>query len=59
MATKFKKGDSVKLHTVVPHGDIQGFRMLEDGTVQCLIAWTDVDGNAQERWFNEDDLITA
>ena len=59
MATKFKKGDSVKLVTVTPQGDVQAFRMLEDGTVQCLISWTDVDGHTQERWFNEDDLTAA
>jgi len=59
MATKFKKGDSVKLVTVVPGGDVQAFRMLDDGTVQCLISWTDVNGNTQERWFNEDELTAA
>lgn len=59
MATKFKKGDAVKLVTVTPQGDVQAFRMLEDGTVQCLISWTDIDGHTQERWFNEDDLTAA
>lgn len=59
MATAFKKGDTVKLITVVPQGDVQALRMLEDGTVQCLISWTDLDGNTQERWFNEDDLTAA
>lgn len=59
MATKFKKGDAVKLVTVVPGGDVQAFRMLDDGTVQCLISWTDVNGNTQERWFNEDELTAA
>lgn len=59
MATKFKKGDNVKLIAAIPQGDVQAFRMLEDGTVQCLISWTDIEGNAQERWFNEDDLTAA
>jgi hypothetical protein len=59
MATAFKKGDTVKLITAVPEGDVQALRMLEDGTVQCFISWTDVDGNTQERWFNEDDLTAA
>jgi len=59
MATTFKKGDTVKLITAVPEGDVQALRMLEDGTVQCFISWTDVDGNTQERWFNEDDLTAA
>lgn len=57
MATKFKKGDEVKLNVDVPSGPIQAYRMDEDGTVYCLIAWTDNEGNAQERWFKEDDLI--
>lgn len=56
MATAFKKGDVVKLKTVVPQGPVQALRMLEDGTVQCLIGWTDADGNEQERWFDEDVL---
>ncbi len=59
MATAFKKGDTVKLVTVVPQGDVQALRMLDDGTVQCLISWTDVNGNNQERWFNEDELTAA
>lgn len=59
MATAFKKGDTVKLVTVVPQGDVQALRMLDDGTVQCLISWTDVNGNTQERWFNEDELTAA
>ena len=59
MATQFKKGDVVKLKTVVPQGPVQALRMLEDRTVQCLIAWTDAEGNAQERWFDEDALTGA
>jgi uncharacterized protein YodC (DUF2158 family) len=56
MATQFKKGDVVQLKTVTPQGPVQALRMLEDGTVQCLVAWTDVYGNEQERWFDEDAL---
>ncbi len=56
MATQFKKGDVVQLKTVAPQGPVQALRMLEDGTVQCLVAWTDADGNAQELWFDEDAL---
>jgi hypothetical protein len=58
MATKFKKGDAVKLNTVVPQGEIKSLRMLEDGTIQYLMAW-DQDGVQQERWFNEDQLVDA
>lgn len=57
MATKFKKGDSVKVNTVVPSGPVQALRMDEDGTVYCFIEWVDVEGQTQQRWFAEDDLI--
>lgn len=57
MAAKFKIGDAVKVNAVVPNGPIKQFRMTDDGTIQCLIEWEDADGVAQERWFNEDDLV--
>ena len=57
MATKFKKGDEVKLNVVVPSGAIQAYRMDDDGVVYCLLQWVDANGITQERWFKEDDLI--
>jgi uncharacterized protein YodC (DUF2158 family) len=59
MATAFKKGDSVRVNSVVPSGPIQAFSMDEDGTVYCLIEWTDVNGDVQSRWFPEGDLVAA
>jgi uncharacterized protein YodC (DUF2158 family) len=59
MATMFKKGELVKLKAVIPQGDVQALRMLEDGTVQCLLSWVDADGVEQNRWFNEDDLVAV
>ena len=59
MATKFKKGDVVKVKAVVPQGPVQAFRMDEDGVVFCLIEWTDAEGNVQQRWFEEDTLTGA
>jgi uncharacterized protein YodC (DUF2158 family) len=59
MATKFKKGDVVKLVAVIPQGPVEAFRMDEDGVVHCLISWTDVDGNEQTRWFEESQLDVA
>lgn len=56
MATKFKKGDVVKVATVVPQGPVVAFRMDDDGTVFCLIEWTDAEGNTQQRWFPEEQL---
>lgn len=59
MATLFKKGDVVKLAVQTPTGPVKALRMLEDGTVQCLVEWTDADGNLQQRWFNEAELSAA
>lgn len=59
MATKFTKGDVVKVNTTVPAGPIKAFRMDEDGTVFCLIEWTDDAGEVQQRWFAEDDLASV
>jgi hypothetical protein len=59
MATVFKKGDTVKVNTVVPQGPVQALRMDEDGVVYYLIEWTDINGTVQQRWFTEDSLIAA
>jgi hypothetical protein len=56
MATVFKKGETVRLVAVVPEGPVQSLRMDEDGTVYYLVQWADTDGEAQQRWFKEDDL---
>ena len=59
MATKFAKGQTVKVEAVVPQGPVQALRMDEDGTVYCFISWTDENGNQHERWFAEDVLVAA
>jgi len=59
MATKFKKGDAVKIRQVTPSGPVLALRMDEDGNVYCLLKWVDADGDEQERWFLEDDLIAV
>lgn len=59
MATKFVKGQEVKVNTVVPAGPVQKLRMDEDGNLFYMLEWADVDGQAQERWFKESDLIEA
>lgn len=59
MATKFKKGDAVKVNAVIPQGPITALRMTEDGEFYYQIEWTDVDGVAQTRWFREEDLVAA
>ena len=56
MATKFKKGDVVKAVAVVPEGPVEALRMDENGNFYYQISWTDVNGEAQQRWFAEEDL---
>lgn len=58
MATKFTRGQQVKVNAVIPSGPVKSFRMDEDGIVWCLLEW-DVDGQTMERWFKEDELIEA
>jgi uncharacterized protein YodC (DUF2158 family) len=52
----FKKGDVVRLKTVVPQGPVTALRMDEDGVVSYLVQWTDAEGVVQERWFEEAQL---
>jgi uncharacterized protein YodC (DUF2158 family) len=59
MATMFKKGEVVKVKSVVPQGPVKALRMDEDGNVYCLIEWVDADGLTQERWIDETLLISG
>jgi hypothetical protein len=59
MATKFVKGQEVKVNAVIPEGPVQKLRMDEDGNFYYFISWTDANGIEQERWFKESDLIEA
>lgn len=56
MATKFVKGQEVKVVAVVPQGPVLKLRMDEDGVFWYFISWTDAHGKVQERWFQEDEL---
>jgi uncharacterized protein YodC (DUF2158 family) len=56
MATKFSKGQVVKLNVTTPSGEVQKLRMTEDGVVEYMISWTDANGSVQERWFEENQL---
>jgi hypothetical protein len=53
----FKKGDNVRVKTVVPEGPVVALLMDEDGQIYCLLEWVDIDGKSQQRWFLEDQLI--
>jgi len=59
MATKFTKGQVVKVQATVPQGPVQALRMTEDGEFFYLIDWTDADGVKQNRWFSEASLTEA
>ena len=59
MATKFVKGQEVKLIAVVPQGPVQALRMDEDGNFFYLVEWTDLEGNTQSRWFEEAQLVAV
>jgi hypothetical protein len=56
MATKFKKGDVVKVAAAIPEGPVEAMRMDEDGNVFYFISWTDINGETQQRWFGESEL---
>ncbi len=55
MATKFIKGQQVKLSAVIPQGPVQALRMDEDGNFFYLLDWVDA-GEDKSRWFIESDL---
>ena len=59
MATKFIKGQEVKLNVVVPQGAVQALRMDENGQFFYMIMWTDAAGVEQSRWFKEEELVSA
>lgn len=59
MATKYIKGQAVKVKSVVPQGPVLALRMTEDGVFFYLISWTDANGVKQERWFEESELTEA
>ena len=59
MATKFAKGQEVKVAAVAPQGPVQALRMDEDGNFFYLVGWTDANGAEQERWFSESELVEA
>jgi len=59
MATKFVKGQEVKLNAVVPQGPVMKLRMDEDGQFFYLVMWTDAQGVEQSRWFKEEELVAV
>lgn len=59
MAANFKKGDVVRLDSVVPQGPVLDIQMSTEGEILYLISWLDADGAEQIRWFAEAQLVSA
>jgi uncharacterized protein YodC (DUF2158 family) len=57
MAASFKVGQEVKVVSPVPQGVVSALSVNQEGDIQYLVAWTDVNNASQERWFSEDDLV--
>lgn len=57
MATKFKKGQNVKVNAVIPSGPVEALRMDENGDFFYQIRWVDEKGNSNVRWFEESELV--
>ena len=55
----FKKGDLVKVAVFAPQGPVAKMRMDDDGVIYYLIQWENADGTPGERWFTEDQLVSA
>jgi len=47
MATKFQKGETVRLDKTVPQGPVVKLRMDEEGNFFYLVKWTDAAGTTQ------------
>lgn len=59
MATKFVKGQEIRVNAVIPQGAVQKLRMDEDGQFYYMLEWTDANGNVQCRWFKEEELVAV
>lgn len=56
MAASFKIDEVVKLVSVLPQGPVKQLSVNQDGDIQYLVEYVDVDGVTQVRWFREDEL---
>ncbi|NBW18155.1 MAG: hypothetical protein EBR82_60290 [Caulobacteraceae bacterium] len=57
MAANFKINDEVRLNKPAPQGSILQLGVDQEGNISYLVLWTDAEGNTQQRWFKEDDLV--
>jgi uncharacterized protein YodC (DUF2158 family) len=59
MAANFKKGEQVKVKVFAPSGPVVDFRIDSEGEILYLVQWEDVNGNTQQRWFSEEDIVAG
>jgi len=59
MAANFPLGSIVQVNTVTPEGPVLQIRFNDNGLIEYLVSWIDIDGVEQVRWFLEDSLVAA
>lgn len=52
-----KTGDTARVVAPIVQGEVTSVKFNEDtGAKRILLAFTDAEGNASERWFTEEEL---
>jgi hypothetical protein len=59
MAANFKPGAQVKLNVAPPQGEVLQLSVSQEGDIQYLVEYVDAEGDTQQRWFKEAELIGA
>jgi len=59
MAANFKVGETVKLVATIPTGPVLKLSVDQKGDISYLVEWTDGQGNSQQTWFQEAQLVAA
>ena len=59
MAASFKIGNQVRLNSVPPQGSVVQLSVDQEGNIQYLVEFADAQGQMQQRWFKEDELVGA
>lgn len=57
MAANFKPGSQVKLNVAQPQGEVVQLAVSQEGDITYLVAFADAQGEVQQRWFNEAELV--
>jgi hypothetical protein len=59
MALLFQKDQNVTIKVFSPTGRVKGFKVDDDGQVLYLVEWVDAQGEMQQRWFPEGEIIAG